>query len=60
MVSFFFKQDQGQSKESAKPHLIYSKKAKASARLEVLFIDKKPKPASARFGLICLKGHSQL
>ena len=35
---FFFEQDQGQSKESAKPCLIYSNKAKASARLKVRFI----------------------
>ena len=51
---FFFEQDQGQSKESAKPRLIYSNKAKASARLEVRFICREKTKASARFRLICL------
>ena len=35
VLFYFFKQDQGQSKESTKPRLIYSKKAIASARLEI-------------------------
>ena len=55
-LMFFFEQDQGQSKESAKPCLFYSSsnKAKASARLEVRFICRQKTKASARFSLICL------
>ena len=48
----FFKQDQGQSKESAKPRLIYSNKPAKGLKF-VLFLEKKTK-ASARFRLVCL------
>ena len=54
-VDFFFKQDQGQDKERAKPRLSYSNKAKASARLEVPFICRGKTKASTWFRLICLK-----
>ena len=51
---FFFKQDQGQDKESAKPRLSYSNKAIASARLEVGFICREKTKASTWFRFICL------